>query len=225
MSEGLKSWQLASPYCGAQLVVDNRCNRQRSRTVTSSPGQRGQVPRAGGDRTMSTCSGGDGDWRKVEHRGFGVCSWQTCIFSKGCCQCRVPKHLRHRWSRVTPTFGQALMGQRPISPICAGPSDTVDLRQKSREVHQDLHNDGHPLRQKKLFETTIETEATSKQKPQSCEGQQEQHSWCLSFWEVACAESDCRTTRKADVRNMKCQSFPVIQDKPELFSSSQDTPE
>ena len=107
------------------------------------------------------------------------------IFSKGCCQCGVPKHLRLRWSRVTPTFGQALMGRRPISPICAGgsrlPTQLTSVKKVgSREVqssHLDClssefartstepvkfrSNDGHLLRQKKLFETTDGTKGKS----------------------------------------------------------------
>ena len=61
-----------------------RCHSQRGRTVTSSPGQRGQVRRAGGERKVPTCRGGAGDWRKVEHGGFGVRGRHGIFSRKGC---------------------------------------------------------------------------------------------------------------------------------------------
>ena len=83
---------------GAQLAVDITqershfsrstsgycCHCQRSRTVVSSPGQRSQVRRVGGERTVPTGRGGAGDWWKVEHGGFGVRGRHGIFSRKGC---------------------------------------------------------------------------------------------------------------------------------------------
>ena len=150
MSERLKSWQLVFPSSRGHRVgrghhtpershfgrstSDNRSHRQRNHTVTSSPRQRCQVRRACGERTASfiLVKRWRWRWRKVEHGGFGVRgrhgifsqrSWHGGRGGQRCCQCRVPGHSRLRWLRVTPTLGHALMGRRPISPICTGMGD------------------------------------------------------------------------------------------------------
>ena len=78
MSERLKSWQMASPTTmGHSWLWTSHSGAQSLRGASDKSyhrqlGQRSQVRRAGGERTVPTCRGGDGVWRKVEHGGFGV---------------------------------------------------------------------------------------------------------------------------------------------------------